>query len=47
MRAPGGPKQVYDMFEEQYEITRGPEGLYMHPPRIPGWGWGEVVATPV
>jgi L-rhamnonate dehydratase len=47
MPPPGGPKQVYDMFEEQYEITRGPEGLYMHPPRIPGWGWGEVVATPV
>jgi L-rhamnonate dehydratase len=38
MPAPGGPKVVYDMFEEEYEITRGPEGLYMHPPRKPGWG---------
>jgi L-rhamnonate dehydratase len=47
MPPPGGPKQVYDMFEEQYEITRGPEGLYMHPPRTPGWGRGEVVATPI
>jgi L-rhamnonate dehydratase len=36
---PGGPKQVYDMFEERYNITRGPEGIYMHPPREPGWGW--------
>lgn len=47
MPPPGGPKQVYEMFEQQYEITRGPEGLYMHPPRIPGWGWGDVVATPI
>lgn len=39
MPPPGGPKQVYDMFEERYGITRGPEGIYMHPPREPGWGW--------
>jgi hypothetical protein len=26
-------------------ITRGPEGIYMHPTRTPGWGW-DVVATP-
>jgi L-rhamnonate dehydratase len=38
MPAPGAPKQVLDMFTEEYEITRGPEGLYMHPPRKPGWG---------
>jgi len=44
MPAPGGPKAVYDMFEEEYEISRGPEGIYMHPPRTPGWGWDvEVV----
>lgn len=36
---PGGPKQVYDMFEERYSITRGPEGIYMRPPEEPGWGW--------
>ena len=38
MPPPGGPKEVYDLFDELYEITRGPEGLYMHPPRGPGWG---------
>jgi L-rhamnonate dehydratase len=37
MALPGGPKQVYDMFDEQYEVTRGPEGLYMHPTPTPGW----------
>jgi hypothetical protein len=46
MPAPGGPKQVYDMFEKEYEISRGPEGLYMHPSRTPGWGWDHN-ATPV
>jgi L-rhamnonate dehydratase len=44
--APGGPKQVYEMFEKQYEISRGPEGIYMHPSRAPGWGW-DVIATPL
>jgi L-rhamnonate dehydratase len=39
MPPPGGPKQAYEMFEERYGITRGPEGIYMHPPREPGWGW--------
>jgi L-rhamnonate dehydratase len=38
MPAPGGPKEVYDLFDELYEVTKGPEGLYMHPPRRPGWG---------
>jgi L-rhamnonate dehydratase len=46
MPPPGGPKQVYDMFEQQYEISRGPEGIYMHPTRTPGWGW-DVNATPI
>ncbi len=46
MPAPGGPKQVYEMFEQQHEITRGPEGIYKHPTRTPGWGW-DVVATPL
>ena len=31
---------------EDYEITHGPEGLYMHPPRKPGWGV-DLVAAPV
>ncbi|MCX6598204.1 MAG: L-rhamnonate dehydratase [Acidobacteria bacterium] len=35
---PGGPKKVYDMFEEQYGISRGPEGIYMRPSNRPGFG---------
>ena len=46
MPSPGGPRQVYDMWNEDYEISKGPEGLYMHPPRKPGWGV-DLVATPV
>ncbi|MBK5292049.1 MAG: L-rhamnonate dehydratase [Acidobacteriia bacterium] len=43
--APGGPPEVYKMFEEIYNISRGPEGIYMRPPEQPGWGWNmEVVA---
>ena len=38
MPPPGGPKAAYDFFKQEYEITTGPEGLYMHPPRKPGWG---------
>jgi hypothetical protein len=38
MPAPGGPKRVYEMFEEDYNITRGPEGIYMRPRDLPGWG---------
>lgn len=42
--APGGPKEVYSLFEEIYGISRGPEGIYMRPPDRPGWGWDiEVV----
>ena len=43
--APGGPKEVYSLFEEIYNISRGPEGIYMRPPDRPGWGWDfDVVA---
>jgi L-rhamnonate dehydratase len=35
---PGGPKQVYEMFEQQYGISRGPEGIYMRPSNRPGFG---------
>ncbi len=35
---PGGPKQVYQQFEEEQQITRGPEGIYMRPPDRPGFG---------
>jgi len=43
--APGGPKEVYQMHEEQYSITRGPEGIYTRPPDLPGWGWDYEVAS--
>lgn len=37
--APGGPPEVYKRFEEEYEITRGPEGIYTRPSDRPGFGW--------
>ena len=36
---PGGPKEVYDRFEEENQITRGPEGVYMRPPDRSGFGF--------
>jgi L-rhamnonate dehydratase len=39
MPAPGGPKEVYRMWEEQYQITRGPEGVYTRPSEQTGFGW--------
>jgi L-rhamnonate dehydratase len=36
---PGGPKEVYQRFEEENNITRGPEGVYMRPSERPGFGW--------
>jgi L-rhamnonate dehydratase len=36
---PGGPKEVYERFEEEHQITRGPEGIYMRPPDRPGFGF--------
>lgn len=41
---PGGPKEVYQLFEENYNITRGPEGIYMRPHDRPGFGWDYVVS---
>ncbi len=35
---PGGPKEIYDRFEEDNGITRGPEGIYMRPSDRPGFG---------
>lgn len=35
---PGGPKELYDRFEEEHQITRGPEGIYMRPLDRPGFG---------
>lgn len=35
---PGGPPEVYEMFEEQRLVTRGPEGVYFQPSDEPGFG---------
>jgi L-alanine-DL-glutamate epimerase-like enolase superfamily enzyme len=37
--APGGPAEVYQRFEEDNQITRGPEGIYTRPSDRPGFGW--------
>jgi len=39
MPAPGGPDAVYKKFEEDYHVTRGPEGIYVRPSDTPGLGW--------
>jgi len=36
---PGGPKEIYERFEEEHQITRGPDGIYMRPPDRPGFGF--------
>lgn len=43
MPPPGGPKEVYARFEEDNQVTRGPEGIYMRPPDRPGLGLDVVV----
>jgi L-rhamnonate dehydratase len=43
MPPPGGPPEVYQRFEEDNNITRGPEGIYMRPPDRPGFGWDVTV----
>ncbi len=44
MPPPGGPDEVYRRFEEDNQITRGPEGIYARPSDRPGLGWDfEVV----
>ena len=35
----GGPADYYKKFEEDYRLTRGPEGIYMQPHDKPGFGW--------
>ncbi len=36
---PGGPREVYERFEADNGITRGPEGISMRPPDRPGFGF--------
>ena len=45
MPPPGGPAEVYRLWEEQYEITRGPEGVYTRPHDRPGFGYDFVVES--
>ena len=40
--APGGPPEVYERFEEENTITRGPEGIYIRSLERPGFGWDLV-----
>ena len=39
MPPPGGPAEVYQRFEADNNITRGPEGIYVRPSDRPGLGW--------
>ncbi len=39
MPAPGGPDVVYERYEEDNSLTRGPEGIYTVPSNEPGFGW--------
>lgn len=45
MPPPGGPEIVYQRFEEDNHITRGPEGIYAKPGDTPGLGWDIEVAN--
>ncbi len=45
MLAPGGPPEVYQRYEEENSLTRGPEGIYTRPSEGPGFGWDfEVIS---
>ncbi len=39
MPPPGGPAEVYRRYEEDNQLTRGPEGIYTRPSEKPGFGW--------
>ena len=40
MTAPGGPGVVYEQYEEDNNLARGPEGIYTKPSDGPGFDWG-------
>jgi L-rhamnonate dehydratase len=44
MPAPGGPKQVYEQYQEENNLTKGPEGIYTRPSDKPGFGWNLLVS---
>ena len=39
MPLPGGSREVYQRWEEDNHVTRGPEGVYTQPGEGPGFGW--------
>jgi hypothetical protein len=39
MPAPGGPDVVYERYEQDNNLTHGPEGIYSRPSEKPGFGW--------
>jgi len=43
MPPPGGPKEVYARYQEDYQLSSGPEGIYTRPSDKPGFGWDFVV----
>ena len=45
MPAPGGPAVVYERYEEDNLLSRGPEGIYTRPSDEPGFGWDIEVAS--
>jgi L-rhamnonate dehydratase len=44
MPAPGGPPEVYKRYQQDNQLTRGPEGIYTRPSDKPGFGWDLVVS---
>ena len=44
MPFPGGLPEVYRQYEEDLQITRGPEGIYIKPTDRPGFGYDLVVS---
>jgi L-rhamnonate dehydratase len=44
MPPPGGPLEVYRRYEEDNQLTRGPEGIYTRPSEKPGFGWDFAAA---
>ncbi len=40
----GGAPEVYEQWEQDHNITRGPEGIYTRPLDKPGFGWDIAVS---
>ena len=43
MPPPGGPREICQRYEQDCQITRGPEGIYTQPSEKPGFGWDFIV----